>query len=558
MALIGASARAGEATAPKNVVVIFADDFGYGDMGCYRELFKGGDDSSVAHKYTPTIDTLGRDGVRFMQAYSPAWCAPSRQNLLSGRWCNRADVVQRPWIGKQLRDLGYSTCFVGKSHGANSSNKVLDTTPATAEFNDGFFFCNGMRKFYLRKGEKFPRRINFKSQPYVSKGGEYITDVFTNFGAEFIKRSAKAKKPFFLYMAYTAPHSPLDGKLEDLQKLFPGEFDGIKEDDWRELMNASGARDFRPQAAKHLKGARKPAEGWVGKASPAYQRMNKLGLEKFIKYNFAALVYRMDLGIKTLMQTLKESGVEDDTLVVFTCDNGSIMGSNYPLTGCKSSHFEGGVRVPMIVWSKSLAGSSAKGRIVDEITPTTDIAATLVGMAKKADTPDFPFDGINLWPYLAKNTPVPDDQVFYFASDTSSFYKACGLYLETMMGGLSKEERERVSKSFGSTEMKEPIFNAVYIKGKEKLIYWSKRDGSAQGAVYKKLPTDARRLDMPTASFKEELVVDGIFPRRKAGRKLFKEFVDYTKASGKDELMHAAVFKGTNTAKEKRARDYLP
>lgn len=543
---------------PKNVVVIFADDFGYGDMGCYRELFKGGDDRTISHNYTPTIDKLGRQGVRFMQAYTASWCAPSRQSLLSGRWCNRADNINRPWVGKQLRDAGYSTCFVGKSHGANSSAKVLDTDTATAEYNDGFFFCNGMRKFYLRPGEKFSRRINFKSQPYVAKGGEYITDVFTDFGTDFIKRTAKAKKPFFLYMAYTAPHSPLDGKLEDLKKMFPDEFGGIEEDDWRELMNASGARDFVPQAAKHLKGVRKPAAGWSAKASPAYQRMKKMGREKFIKYNYAALVYRMDQGVGKIIKTLKDAGVEDDTLIIFTSDNGSIMGSNYPLTGCKSSHFEGGVRVPMIFWSKSLADSPAKGRIVDEITPTTDIAATLIGMAKKRDTPDFPFDGINLWPYLAKDTPVPDDQVFYFASDTSQFYKANGLYRKSVLGQLSKEERERVSKAFGSTDMKEPIFNAVYVKGKEKIVYWSKKDGSAQGAVYKKLPEEGRSLKNPESDFREELVVDGKFPTSQAGKKLLKEFIDYTKARGPGELMHSPVFKGTNNTKEKRAREYLP
>ncbi|MDT8391375.1 MAG: sulfatase-like hydrolase/transferase [Lentisphaeria bacterium] len=77
-----------------------------------------------------------------------------------------------------------------------------------------------------------------------------------------------------------------------------------------------------------------------------------MGRERFIRTNFAALVYGMDRGIGKLMQTLEEVGVDDDTLVIFTSDNGSIMGSNYPLTGCKSSHFEGGVRVPMIVWSK--------------------------------------------------------------------------------------------------------------------------------------------------------------------------------------------------------------
>jgi len=211
----------------------------------------------------------------------------------------------------------------------------------------------------------------------------------------------------------------------------------------------------------------------------------------------------------------------------------------------------------MIVWSKSLADSPAKGRIIEEITPTTDIAATLVGMAKKTDTPDFPFDGINLWPYLAKNTPVPDDQVFYFAGD-GTFYKACGLNREVKLGRLTKEERERVSSSFGSTDMSEKIFHAVYIKGKEKIRYWSKKDGSARGAVYKKLPADARRLDTPAAAFKEELVVDGEFPTSEAGRRLFEEFIDYTKARGKGELMHAAVFKGTDMEKEKRARDYLP
>ena len=94
MMLVGASVYAGEPTAPKNFIVIFADDLGYGDMGCYRELFKGGDDRTISHNYTPTIDKLGRDGVRFMQAYTASWCAPSRQNLLSGRWCNRADNEQ--------------------------------------------------------------------------------------------------------------------------------------------------------------------------------------------------------------------------------------------------------------------------------------------------------------------------------------------------------------------------------------------------------------------------------------------------------------------------------
>jgi arylsulfatase B len=223
-----ASVHADVVSPPKNFIVIFADDFGYGDLGCYRELYQGGDDRSLAHEYTPNLDRLGQQGVRFMQAYTASWCAPARQNLLSGRWCNRADNVRSPWLGKQLRDLGYSTCFVGKSHGSNSSAKVLNANPDTAEYNDGFFMINGMRKFYLRKGETFPRRVGLRADPFVAKGGEYLTDVFTDFSVDFIQRSAESEQPFCLYLAYNAPHSPLDGKLEDLQTMFPGEFDGIE------------------------------------------------------------------------------------------------------------------------------------------------------------------------------------------------------------------------------------------------------------------------------------------------------------------------------------------
>ncbi len=361
----------GAEKAPRNFIVILADDLGYGDMGCFRELYQGGDDRTLAHEFTPNLDKLAWEGVRFMQAYTCSWCAPSRQNLLSGRWCNRADNITQPWIGKQLRDLGYSTCFVGKSHGDNSTEKVMNTNSETAEYNDGFFFPGGARGFYLRPGEKFPSYIGFEQQSFIAEGGEYITDVFTDFGAEFIKRSAENEEPFFLYMAYTASHSPLDGKLEDLQKMFPGEFDDFEEEDWREFLNATNQFGIHSKPANALIGPDKPIEGWTLKESPSYRQMQKLGLKKYQQYNFAALVYRMDQGIGKLMKALKEAGVEDETLIIFTCDNGSTMGSNYPLTGYKASHFEGGVRVPMIFWSKSISESAAKGRIVEEITQTT-------------------------------------------------------------------------------------------------------------------------------------------------------------------------------------------
>jgi len=123
------------------------------------------------------------------------------------------------------------------------------------------------------------------------------------------------------------------------------------------------------------------------------------------------------------------------------------------------------------------------------------------------------------------------------------------------MRPLSKEERGRMSRAFGATEMRERIFNAVYVKGKEKVVYWSKLDGSARGAVYEKLPSGARTFENPAAIFREESIVGGQFPESEAGHKLLKEFAEYTAARGPDELMHSAVFKGNgNSDKEKRAR----
>ena len=126
------------------------------------------------------------------------------------------------------------------------------------------------------------------------------------------------------------------------------------------------------------------------------------------------------------------------------------------------------------------------------------------------------------------------------------------------MRPLTMEEQGRMADSFGSTKTHDRIFNAVYIKGKEKLVYWSKLDGSARGAVYKELPVDARKSENPTTVFKEELIADGRFPESRAGKKLLKEFADYTAAPGPGELMHSAVFQGSgNHDNEKRAREYV-
>jgi len=551
-----ASAVALELKAPKNFVVIFADDFGYGDLGCYRELFQGEDDLTISHKFTPNLDKLGRDGVRFMQTYTASWCAPARSNLLSGRWCNRADSLTKPWIGKQMRDRGYATCFSGKSHGV--VQKGMDMNPKTGGFSDALLFNNGQRNFYMQPGEELPRRTDFNSDPFVAEGGEYITDLFTDFGVDFIKRNAKKEKPFFLYLAYTATHSPLDGKLEDLQTMFPGDFDGIGKKDWQTFVTCTNGRRLT-QNPKAIEAVQKFNPEWSVETSTAYAKMNKLGVKKFHDYNYAALAYSMDRGVAKIMQTLKEAGVDEDTLVIFTSDNGSISGSNYPLQNFKSTHFEGGIRVPMIFWTKDLAESAQSGRMIEEITPTTCIAPTLVGIADRQAKPDFPFDGINLWPYLAKNSPVPDDQVFFYAAN-SRFYEVAGAYRDMSYGQLGKVKAAFPDVTFGGMnywERKAGVLNAVYIKGKEKIVYWSTGDGRAQGATYRKLPKDGRFSENPKHFFKEEYVSEGQFPQDAEGAAFLKEFKEYIAKVGEDELRASPIFNGSDFKRKKRADHYV-
>ena len=103
-----ATASATDLKTPKNFIVIFADDFGVGDLGCYNELFEGDDAYSLADEFTPNLDTLGRQGIRFMQTYAASWCAPSRTTLLSGRWCNRANVsagMKSAWVKRPDRTV---------------------------------------------------------------------------------------------------------------------------------------------------------------------------------------------------------------------------------------------------------------------------------------------------------------------------------------------------------------------------------------------------------------------------------------------------------------------
>ena len=255
-----------------NFIVILVDDMGFGDMGAYRELFQGGDDKSIAHFHTPELDDLAHDGIICTRAYTGSWCAPSRQMLLSGCWVNRRGVCDRdcPWIGRRLRQEGYATGMYGKSHGDHA---ILRNTryaeDVQREFDEGLFFRGGMRQFYMKKGELLPGHILDKDASFRAEGNEYITDLFTDGASDFIKRNSG--NPFFLYLAYTAPHVPLQAKPEDLKKLFPEVFESLADSTIR---------------------AAKPPPG--------------ISAADWRKYHYAAMIYSVDRGLTSIRQTLNE------------------------------------------------------------------------------------------------------------------------------------------------------------------------------------------------------------------------------------------------------------
>jgi arylsulfatase A-like enzyme len=401
-----------------NFIVILVDDMGFGDMGAYRELYQGGDTKSFAHLHTPELDDLAHDGIICTRAYMASWCAPSRQMLLSGCWINRKSAVDQdfPWIGRRLRQEGYTTGMYGKSHGAHANSRntyYLDDI--RTEFDQGLFLRDGMRGYYLEEGELLPGHHFEKDASYRAKGNEYITDIYTEGATDFIRRNSDS--PFFLYLAYTAPHQPIQGKPEDLKMLFP--------------------EVFEPLADSCIR-ARKIPAGMSG--------------VDWNKYVYAAMVYSVDRGLTQIRQALKETGVEDNTVIIFTSDNGAIIGSNYPYTGHKWDVYEGGIRVPFIVWSDAISNSDLKGSVYDGLVSAADIAPTLMALAGNQDLADF--DGNNIMPYITgSESPPPESQIFYYREPLGihqvtaaktlypEWYKGMHIMLEAYIQGEEKHLR---------------------------------------------------------------------------------------------------------------------
>ena len=326
------------AAAKPNVILILADDLGYGDAGCF-----GNPDIR-----TPHIDRLANAGVRLTQHYSASpLCAPARGALLTGCYnhttgalsvqSNRGlDRISRTFrtVADMFRSCGYRTGMVGKWH---SGLFDMRYHPNSRGFHEFTGFLNGGMDYY-------DWILDRNGTPFRTDG-RYLTDVFTDEAEGFILRNRNT--PFFLHLAYNAPHSPLQAPEEDI-------------------------KPFRETDAFNMG------------VSTLY-----------------GMIRRMDAGIGRIAETLEHNGLLDNTIILFTSDNGPWLGRdgetghemmryNGPFRGQKQDVLEGGIRVPAVVhWPGGLEG----GREVHEMVHFCDWMVTLL-QACECTCPDT--DGINM------------------------------------------------------------------------------------------------------------------------------------------------------------------
>jgi arylsulfatase A-like enzyme len=360
LAAFGASASYGQDDGPPNILMILVDDLGYGDLSSY----------GATDLQTPHIDALVEAGMRFDQFYAnSSVCSPSRAALLSGQYPELVGVpgvvrthARNNWgyldpeatlIPDVLKRAGYHAGMVGKWHlGLDAPNRPTD---------HGFDFFHGylgdmMDDYYThrRHGINYMRRNEHTIDP---EG--HATDLFTTWSQDYIRERAESSAPFFLYLAYNAPHSPIQ-----------------------------------------------PPDAWLQKVQ---QREPDLSEERA---KIVALIEHMDAGIGDVVRTLKATGEYANTLILFASDNGGATyfgATNGPLRGEKQDVYEGGIRVPMAaVWP----GHIAPGSRSNAVALTMDLYAT---MADAAGVPlHHAIDGVSILPTLQDEEQSLSDRTVFF------------------------------------------------------------------------------------------------------------------------------------------------
>lgn len=391
-----------------NFIFILADDLGYADLGCY-----GG-----RAPVSPNLDRMAQEGIRFTQGYanSPV-CSPTRFALITGRWQYRLrGAAEEPLTGKKsrarpdlglppehptlpslLRDAGWRTSLVGKWHlGAPPR-----FGPLLSGYEEHFGPYTGGIDYFTH--ETMGGRHDLWRNGEAAYEDGYLTDLLTDQALDFVERCASARKPFLLSLHYTAPHWPWETR-EDSH--IPATLNG---------------------AIQHARGG----------SIRTYQRM----------------IHHMDEGIGRLLSLLEARGLSQDTLVIFTSDNGGERFSdNWPLIGGKMDLTEGGIRVPYIArWPRRIRhGMVNKAPVI-----TMDWTRTILAAAGVSESSTHPMDGVNLLPVLEgrQDTELYERPLFWRmkyrkqAAMRLGAWKYLRIEDNEYLFNLNNDERERANRA---------------------------------------------------------------------------------------------------------------
>jgi arylsulfatase A-like enzyme len=377
-----ASAQVAASERP-NIVVIVADDLGWADVG-----YHGGNID------TPSLDRLAEQGVQLNRFYTTPICSPTRAALMTGRDPIRLGVaygVIMPWdnIGvnpaehfmpESFGAAGYQTAMVGKWHLGHAQMTYHPNERGFEHFYGHLHTEVGFYPPFANVGGK-----DFQVNGVTADDEGYETYLLADEVSRYI-RERDAQKPFFIYMPFIAPHTPLDAPAE-LQEKY-------KDID----------TDLPPARSNQTDSTR---------------RISKMLMRESARPMYAAVVDGMDQAIGQVLDTLDKEGLSDNTIVLFFSDNGGAAYSyggadNAPLRGGKGETFEGGIRVVSLMrWPEKLQG----GQIFDQVMTVMDVFPTLADAAGVDPLNTFEFDGSSLWPSISEGATHSREDMIMFASE---------------------------------------------------------------------------------------------------------------------------------------------
>ncbi|MEU6642725.1 arylsulfatase [Saccharomonospora sp. NPDC046836] len=455
---------------PANVVVVLADDLGYSDLGAFGGEIR-----------TPNLDALARDGVRMTSFYNTARCSPSRASLLTGRDPHETGIgvltdderphgypgslsTAVPTVAEHLSAAGYRTCLSGKWHLSSDTATPNDTWPTRRGFDEFYGILAGADDYFHPRG-----LFHGEQRQEIPGEGFYLTDAISDHAVRFVETCTRGSDPFFLYLAYTAPHWPLHAP-EDVVRRYERQYlagwDTLRDGRlarMRELGLLGDESPLTPRDAGERPWNAVPDREWEARRMAVY----------------AAQIEIMDAGIGRVVEALRAADALDDTLIVFLSDNGGcaeelpppdavhfrarqpahtpdgrpmrlgnepsiVPGpadtfasygrawanlSNSPFRLYKRWVHEGGISTPLIAhWP---AGGLAGGTVVSRPFQLTDIAPTLAEVAGTGPLESRGESMVDTW----RGGPTDEDRTLYWEHIGNAAIRHGSLKLVRTAGG---------------------------------------------------------------------------------------------------------------------------